>query len=337
MNTARSILRWVPLGLLLAACAGGAEGPGDRPPATAAAAQPPASTGSPSEGAAPTWRLGAVMPSTRSEMPAVALNGLIYVPGGFGGTRLLEAYDPATDTWKTLADMPSGRHHLMAAAYDGQLYVFGGSPPLSFGATKTAWRYSPETDSWAELADMPELVTAGAAVTLGETIFLVGGGGSAGEGEMLAFSPEQGSWRVLPGPEVPREHLAAVAFEGKLWALGGRWRGIGEHASVEIYDPESETWSRGPSLQVPRAGFAAGVVGGTLVAAGGEVIFTGNETLGSVEVLDSAQNVWVFATELPFPVHGLGAAALGEALYLPGGSDRAGSIDNQGRLQIYGP
>jgi hypothetical protein len=54
------------------------------------------------------WSEGAPMPTARSEMPAALLDGLIYVPGGFGGEQALEAYDPAADRWHILAPCPKG-------------------------------------------------------------------------------------------------------------------------------------------------------------------------------------------------------------------------------------
>src|SRR3990172_13431223 len=75
------------------------------------------------------WQQHASMPTQRSEMPAVALDGLIYVPGGFGGEAAFEAYDPLTDTWQSLPLLPDGRDHLMAAAPGGgvtaqRIYIF---------------------------------------------------------------------------------------------------------------------------------------------------------------------------------------------------------------------
>ncbi len=325
---------------LLAAC-------GRPPPAPTATAAPnrptdsaPPQTAEPSAspGADPllnySWLLGTTMPSTRSEMPAVALNGRLYVPGGFGGVARLEAYDPLTANWTVLANLPAGRHHLMAAAHGEFLYIFGGSPTLGFGATDGAWRYDPGQDRWEELAPLPDARSAGAAVTLGDVIYVVGGSG--GSGELLAYYPLENRWDSLPGPQQPREHVAAVAFDGHLWVIGGRWRGDGELKSVEIYDP-SGGWREGPALQTARAGFAAAVVEGRILVAGGEVIFTGSETLGSVELFDPNLGSWAFIEPLPAPVHGVGAATLVGQVYLPGGSDRAGAIDNLGRLQIYGP
>ena len=65
------------------------------------------------------------MISARSETAAVVINGLIYVPGGYGNERALEVYDPAQDSWRALAQMPEGRHHLMTTAHNGKVYVFG--------------------------------------------------------------------------------------------------------------------------------------------------------------------------------------------------------------------
>ena len=49
----------------------------------------------------------------RSELPAAALRGTIYVAGGtaqLGTTTAFEAYDPALDSWEELLDLPAARH-----------------------------------------------------------------------------------------------------------------------------------------------------------------------------------------------------------------------------------
>ena len=96
-----------------------------------------------------TWSEGAPMPTARSEMPAALLDGLIYLPGGFGGEQALEAYDPAADRWHSLAPMPEGRHHLMAAAHAGRVYIFGGARSGGWEPSATARLYDPAEDSWA--------------------------------------------------------------------------------------------------------------------------------------------------------------------------------------------
>jgi hypothetical protein len=45
-------------------------------------------------------------------MSAAVLDGQIYVPGGLGGLRTFEVYDPRSNRWRTLARLPAGRHKL---------------------------------------------------------------------------------------------------------------------------------------------------------------------------------------------------------------------------------
>ena len=58
------------------------------------------------------------------------------------------------------------------------------------------------------LPPMPVKRMSGAAVTLDDTIYIVGGVG--GSQKMLVFDPTQLTWNEQPGPEQPREHTAAV-------------------------------------------------------------------------------------------------------------------------------
>ncbi|MDX1521043.1 MAG: kelch repeat-containing protein, partial [Anaerolineae bacterium] len=282
------------------------------------------------------WELAAAMPApARSEMPAVTIGGFIYVPGGFGGETRLERFDPGSNQWQALADMPAGRHHLMATAYDDKLYVLGGAQSQSWTPTETVWRYDHETDTWETLTSMPEARLAGAAVTLDEKIYVAGGTG--GSQALLAFSPDDGTWQSLRAGTQPREHVAAVSFNGEIWLIGGRWSGVGEVNTVEIYDPGSEQWRPGPSLNTARAGFAAAVVRGQILVAGGEVIINGQETLASVEILNPTGDRWEFGPDLPVPIHGVGGAVLEGQVWLPGGSIRAGAIENEGHVQVYFP
>jgi N-acetylneuraminic acid mutarotase len=237
--------------------------------------------------------------------------------------------------------MPAERHHLMATADNDRLYVFGGAEGLSWTPTNTVWQYTPATDQWQALPPMPETRLAGAAVRLADKIYVAGGAG--GSEALLEFWPAQETWQLLPGPDQPREHVNAVAFQDELWVLGGRWPGVGELATVEIYNPTNNTWRAGPAMNVARAGFAAAVgqaiAGEYIIVAGGEVIFNGTETLDSVEILAAGSPNWSFGPRLPIPIHGVGGAALefkGSFLLL-GGSLRAGAIENEGQVQIYEP
>jgi N-acetylneuraminic acid mutarotase len=175
---------------------------------------------------------------------------------------------------------------------------------------------------------MPEPRLAGAAVTLGEYIYILGGTG--GSNALLRYDPSQNEWTSLASLAEAREHIAGAVLDGKVYALGGRWPGKGELTSVEVYDPATDSWTSAPSLQIARGGFAAVTANGRIYAIGGEVLTGENKALTSVEVFDPEASAWKAGPDLPLPLHGLPAVTVDGVIYVLGGADRAGAISNQG-------
>jgi N-acetylneuraminic acid mutarotase len=317
-------------------------------------ALPPEAAGRPvleafteAEGAAPTeaadlasfldgrWSTGAAGSPARSEMPAVLVDGLIYVPGGLGGENVFQAYDPAADTWTDLAPLPGSRHHLMAAAWQGKVFVFGGAVGPAWQPSATTYIYDPAADVWTEGAPLPEPRMSGAAVTLGDRLYVVGGVGVSTA--LLEYDPAADTWRTLAGLHEPREHVAAAALGGEIYALGGRWNGPGELSTVEIYDPAADAWRPGPPLLRTRSGFNADVLEGRIFIAGGEIILSGSEALNSLEVYDPATQTWSPGPELPFRIHGNPVAAADGRFFVLGGSTVPGAVANIGVVMVYAP
>lgn len=292
------------------------------------------------------WIPRASMLTARSEMAAVELNGLIYVPGGFGPVRgglangkgpvdTFDVYDPVADQWRTLTPMPDRRHHQMATVYNGKIYVFGGfiDPWLT---QSNAWMYDPAKGQWITLHDMPAPRTAGAAVTVGDAIYLVGGTTSQA-GAVLPtwkYNPKTDTWQNAAPLQEPREHDTAVVLDGKIFALGGRW--TQDLNSVEIYDPASDQWTFGPAMEVARAGFGATVLEGKIYVAGGEWINT-LKTLNSVEVFDPSAGVWSALPDLPQKLHGVPLVGVDGMLYVIGGSTRSADVINPGKVFALRP
>ena len=276
------------------------------------------------------------MPTARSEMRAAVVDGIFYVPGGFGGLTSFEAYDPANDSWTQLAPLPEPAHHMMVTGYNGKVYVFGGGPDLSWRATASVLVYDPATAAWTEAGLMPERRMSGEAVLLGNFIYLVGGTG--GTTALLRYDPAEDAWAVLPGPSQPREHVAAVAFNDELWVIGGRWGGTGALATVEIFSPASGSWRDGPEMNEARSGFGAAAVGDRIVVAGGEILGARPWTaLAGAEVYDPDTDAWTLLPELPAGIHGMPIVGFEGTAFVLGGSDRAGGIDNRGRVLKYDP
>ena len=120
--------------------------------------------------------VGAPMPSERSEVAVAAVEGRIYVVGGFDGQTELEVYDPTADRWTRGAPFPRPLHHAAAAGLDGKLLVIGGYID-GWTASDTVYEYDPATDRWQTRASMPTPRGALAAAVIDGKIHAVGGVG----------------------------------------------------------------------------------------------------------------------------------------------------------------
>lgn len=210
----------------------------------------------------------------------------------------------------------------MAAAVGNRMFFMGGYTAAG-DPSPDVWELV--DDVWANRASLPEPVAAGAAVILGDAVYIVGGAPGA---PFLRYDPEADSWSMLREPTTEREHVAGVALDGEIWALAGRWEGE-IFDTTEVYDPVMGTWRAGPSLLEARSGFGAVVADGSIVVAGGEV-FSPDQALTSVEMFEPADDQWVTIEPLPHGLHGNPLVAIDTAVYLPGGSIRAAAVDNDG-------
>lgn len=277
------------------------------------------------------WETLQPMPVPRSETSAAQIGGEIFVPGGLGGLRTFQSYRIADNSWKNRAPLPMGRHHLMTVAFRDKVFVLGGADS-GWNATDTAWVYDANRDHWDILPAMPEPRYAGAAVGLGDYIYLVGGVGPSGR--TMRYHPNKRTWKMLAATKQRREHAAAVLIQAKIMVIGGRYTGVGELNTTELYDVDADQWQQGPQLNIARGGHAAVVLGERVIVMGGEVIMRGlKKTLADSEQLDNLSGSWRNAWNLPRPLHGMAAVSQGQTVYLLGGSDLAGAMINRG--QVY--
>ena len=89
-----------------------------------------------------TWEPRAMLPTPRSGVGAVALNGKIHVLGGeewshnrAGVFRQHEAYDPKTNRWSLLPPMQFPRHGLAVGVVNGKIYAISGANVAGGGGT----------------------------------------------------------------------------------------------------------------------------------------------------------------------------------------------------------
>jgi hypothetical protein len=274
-------------------------------------------------GAGGGWQAEPPVPVARTEVAAAVAGGEILVAGGYladgSTTARVDLYDPARRSWRRGPDLPEPLNHAAAATVSGQPIVVGGYG--ASGPTRIAIRL--ERGAWRSLRRLPWARAAAAAVALNGRLYLVGGVTQNGLARsMLMYDATHERWMPLPGP-TPRQHLAAAAARGRVYAIAGRAFGADTNvATVESWAPGEKAWRREPSLPEARGGTAAATIAGVIVSAGSE---SPQETSGAVFALDvRAGGGWSRLADLPTPRHGLGVVAFAGRLYTLAGGPQPG-------------
>lgn len=257
----------------------------------------------------------------RQEMPAVAVNGLLYVIGGIGSEpsslTSVEEYHPHTNQWHFVAPLPRPRHHAAAAVVGRFIYVIGGFESLDFDVTSTVYRFDTLLNRWEEMAPMPRASAAHAAATIDGRIYVAGG--VPDTRQLSMYDPATDTWTQLAPMPTGREHLAAVAVNGKLYVIGGR---VGANSSaMEVYDPPTNSWRGLEPLPTARGGLTAAAIGTRIFVFGGEGNpRTATGVYSEVESFDTVSEQWRIEPPAPNPRHGFQAVTIGNRIHIPSGA-----------------
>jgi len=312
------------------------------------------------------WKKAAPFPYPDEELYGTALNGKMYVIGGWDDGKaagLNYEYDPATDKWTQKKGMPRSAHHAAIASANGKLYVIGGFVPPKDTQIPTGgawepiadvWEYDPAVDSWKSLAPLPTKRGAAVAVEVAGKIYVIGGATTVANskdpyftffGPSLVlttnevFDPATNKWESRRPMSVARNHAYAAAVNGKIYVIGGRTG----HAFilsatntdvVEEYSTVSDMWSAPKErMPMPRSGGAWGTDGRRIYVAGGEV--TTKELVGAFRAVDAyepATDSWISLPPMPMPRHGIAGAVIGNEFHLV-----SGMIQSAGALSFLDP
>jgi fibronectin type 3 domain-containing protein len=282
------------------------------------------------------WMTVTPSPVTRSEAMGKAVNGKIYVFGGFGGSplgpiRRSDVYDPVTNTWTRIADLPKPFTHAGCATDGRYIYLAGGYVGTDGGgfnqvwATTDVWRYDTATDTYSAMPPLPQARGAGALVLFDGNLHFFGGAdiNRLDKGDHWVLSLSGGTtWATSAPLGNPRNHLGGVALDGLMYAVGGNHgydAGATEESSLEAWNPMTNTWSFRASLpnglsHISGATFA---MGDRIIVAGGDTAYLW--PTAAVEAYSPATNAWTQLTPLPAPRDsGVGNTAGGALLYTTG-------------------
>ena len=215
------------------------------------------------------WLPAPSMFARRTAFGSAAIDGRIYVAGGFNGEDFVssfESFDPRERTWRRLPAFPRPRSALaMSAVQAGggsYLVACGGvaiGPGEGGGMLDLVDIFDVRKGAWVEGPAMLGVRSGSAAASLDDKLFVMGGVGINGAlGGVEIFDIRTLKWQrdLSDAMCTPRSSLAAVAFRDSIITLGGYDRQGEPSDVVEIYDLE-RGWREGPSLSFARGMLAA--------------------------------------------------------------------------------
>jgi N-acetylneuraminic acid mutarotase len=276
------------------------------------------------------------MSIARSHCAAAALGPHVYTFGGggpgFQALNTVECYDPAKEAWSSRAPMPTARSGIVAVAFQDRIYVMGGGfkrPDGTFQFLTAVEIYDPQTDSWTKGPDLLRRHDAPAATVLGGRIYLMGGHSpDAREGPLTdpafafseVFDVVNGRWMELSPMPTPRFSLAAIAWEGRVLAMGGgafKDGAFHNYDVIETYNPARGEWQPAEEGHLPwrAAGVASVVMGGAIYVFGGN----DGEAIQPTAARYDRTRGWKVLDQMPEPRAAATAVALNATIYLIGG------------------
>ena len=289
------------------------------------------------------WEQISELPTWRRGMAAAAVNGKIYLTGGFdhhenlgGGAPALstvDVYDTRTNTWRKAASMPTARISARAAVFSTDIYVFGGREEMHGEYTKTVEMYDTRTDTWVKKRDMPTRRKGFVTAVVDGKIYIIGGsihnknlGKRETTGLVEIYDPLTNRWEKEKRASMPtkREWTKAGVVDGKIYVLSGEVS-VPELPfvdrlvnSIEEYDPKINTWHKRPDIPMPKCWFETVVIGDEMWTIGGHNPNNGFRRIDAVDIYNPTVNKWRKAQHLTIP-KATTAVVVNGTIYLLGG------------------
>ena len=242
------------------------------------------------------------------------------------------------DQWTNKGPLDIPRSHPATAVYKDKIYTFGGGG-VNFKSFNYTRMYDPTTEMWEARADMPCFRSGAVAATIGDRIYVMGGGFKQPSGTfrflttVQIYYPDRDIWEDGPDLLMPHDYPAVAYTGGYIYVLGGHHPKATEGGPqtdpgfdfCERLDPARGAqgkWEQIAPLPTPRFALTAVVMDGKIMTMGGVAFSSaGFHNFDFVESYDPATNVWVREKNfsLPWTAAGLGTCILDGDIFIFGG------------------
>jgi N-acetylneuraminic acid mutarotase len=166
------------------------------------------------------------LPTVRSDLSAVSVDGRAYVLGGYDGEAPLASVLASSDggSFREVATLPVPARYMAVAASGGKIYAFGGE--LASGAPSDAIQVvDPQAGTARVVGHLPQPASHAAAVALGGRVYVLGGEANGTVSDRVwRFDP--GGGRVVPAGRLPLPvaYGAAAVVGSTAYLIGGKGR-----------------------------------------------------------------------------------------------------------------
>ncbi|WP_284906783.1 Kelch repeat-containing protein [Bacillus sp. lyk4-R2A-2] len=251
------------------------------------------------------WNQLADLPTARVGAVANAVDGKIYVIGGFNADKETLEYDPSINKWTKKNNIPTGRGGAASVVVGSKIYVLAGKHT---GFTYNKFEvYDTKKDEWETLPDIPFVskskgsynVQAG---VIRNKIYVLGGK------EFFSYDLTSQTWKEEAPLNVKIEGAIGLVLDEKFYIFGKN-----DKREVFEFDAKKEVWT------AKKKGFVSGYLNG--VTYKNNMIFPGSSTR-SLITYDTDQEELV-RIDVPYHNMRIGASSvvIGDMLYLLGGRD----------------
>ncbi|MFC1529802.1 kelch repeat-containing protein, partial [Gemmatimonadota bacterium] len=259
------------------------------------------------------WKSPSVqIPTPRSGISLVPLDGKLYVIGGHDGsfyTGLVEVYDPLTEIWTTAAPCPTAMSSFIAVTMDGKIYVTGGQADGTYNESLLI--YDPENNTWETRAS-PGFANIWdhRAEAINGKIYVIDQHGD----QITIYDPRTDTWENTTGGP---GHWASTTgvIDGKLYIAGGSDINNGDKMNtLVVFDPETGITTELSPMPTARDWMIGGVLDGRFYVIGGSPDQGGNSF--AVEYFDPGTNSWNTGLDTP-TLSQYESAVLNGEIYVP--------------------
>jgi N-acetylneuraminic acid mutarotase len=256
--------------------------------------------------------------NTIANKPSPSPENPTFTPFAQGSPQPVQKHEPS---------LPAPIEETAAAAEGANLYVMGGFNAAGVSLSTT---YVFDGSTWHAGPPLPLGLDHPSAASLGGQVYIAGGHSNGADSARL-FRLDTDHWTGLAPMHYARGGHALIAFQGKLYAVGGN-SVRANVPQVEAYDPASNVWSVVTPLPDPRNHLMGFALGAQLCVAGGR-----SPTTPRVDCFDPAKSTWSSLPALPQATSGGGAATFNGADVVVLGGQDASETRIVDQLTRYGP